>query len=191
MVIAERRSAAAQIAYIATGQAVDEEFIARIAAHRQRRGPRFVTFEEPLLLERTLDRALNDHDIALVECIPTWLGNIFFKTAPEEIQARLDLLVDHFRNRAMASSNSQQTNLKAQVTGFLEGPAAPLPDLSWVACEAAKIIIVVTNETGLGIVPADASSRRYRDDLGWINQQIAALAGGVFFSTAGVAQRIK
>jgi adenosylcobinamide kinase/adenosylcobinamide-phosphate guanylyltransferase len=63
--------------------------------------------------------------------------------------------------------------------------------LGAVAASAPKVLLVVTNETGLGIIPADSSSRRYRDDLGWINQRLATAAGAVFFSVAGIAQRLK
>lgn len=45
---------------------------------------------------------------------------------------------------------------------------------------------VVTNEVGLGIVPADALSRRYRDRLGRMNQQFAAEADKVSLLVAGL-----
>lgn len=47
--------------------------------------------------------------------------------------------------------------------------------------------IVVSNEIGLGIVPADAESRRYRDWLGWLNQAVAAAAEHVYLVVSGVA----
>lgn len=45
--------------------------------------------------------------------------------------------------------------------------------------------IVVSNEVGLGIVPADPSVRRYRDLMGLVNQQVAALADRVVLMVAG------
>jgi adenosyl cobinamide kinase/adenosyl cobinamide phosphate guanylyltransferase len=47
--------------------------------------------------------------------------------------------------------------------------------------------IVVTNEVGLGIVPADAMSRRYRDLLGRINQQWVAAGDHAHLLIAGRA----
>ena len=44
---------------------------------------------------------------------------------------------------------------------------------------------VVTNEVGLGIVPADAMSRRYRDLLGRINQQWVAASDRALLLVAG------
>ena len=45
--------------------------------------------------------------------------------------------------------------------------------------------ILVSNETGLGIVPVDALSRRFRDEAGLLNQRLAALAGHVVLIVAG------
>lgn len=44
---------------------------------------------------------------------------------------------------------------------------------------------VVTNEVGLGIVPADAMTRRYRDLLGRINQQWVAASDRALLLVAG------
>jgi len=52
-------------------------------------------------------------------------------------------------------------------------------------------ILLVASETGLGIVPDNALSRRFRDANGLLNQSVAALADEVFFVTAGLALRIK
>ncbi len=52
-------------------------------------------------------------------------------------------------------------------------------------------IIFVASETGLGIVPDNALSRRFRDESGLLNQQVASVADEVFFVTAGIAQQIK
>ena len=52
-------------------------------------------------------------------------------------------------------------------------------------------VILVASETGLGIVPENKLSRRFRDANGRLNQAIAALADEVFFVAAGIALRIK
>ncbi|TDY47961.1 adenosylcobinamide kinase /adenosylcobinamide-phosphate guanylyltransferase [Alicyclobacillus sacchari] len=51
--------------------------------------------------------------------------------------------------------------------------------------------IVVTNEIGLGIVPADPETRLYRDWLGWMNQTFARSADQVFLVTSGIAVNLK
>ncbi len=48
-------------------------------------------------------------------------------------------------------------------------------------------VVVVSNEVGLGIVPADTASRRFRDLLGRVNQRWAAAADRTVLLVAGRA----
>ncbi len=50
---------------------------------------------------------------------------------------------------------------------------------------------VVANEVGLGIVPGDALSRRFRDHAGQLNQRVAGLATRVRFIAAGLPLALK
>lgn len=52
-------------------------------------------------------------------------------------------------------------------------------------------ILLVTNETGLGIIPADAESRAFRDIAGWMNQDIAAISKNVILLVAGLPLALK
>jgi len=70
----------------------------------------------------------------------------------------------------------------------LEAARGPLLD-SLAGCSGR--IVLVASETGLGIVPDNALSRRFRDANGLLNQAVASLADEVFFVTAGLALRIK
>ncbi|MFM7685252.1 MAG: bifunctional adenosylcobinamide kinase/adenosylcobinamide-phosphate guanylyltransferase, partial [Actinomycetota bacterium] len=50
--------------------------------------------------------------------------------------------------------------------------------------------VVVSNEVGMGIVPEHPMGREYRDDLGRLNQQVAALAHTTLLLVAGRATRL-
>ena len=52
-------------------------------------------------------------------------------------------------------------------------------------------ILLVTNETGLGIIPSDAESRAFRDIAGWMNQDIAAISKNVILLVAGLPLALK
>jgi len=52
-------------------------------------------------------------------------------------------------------------------------------------------LIVVSNETGLGLVPADPESRRFRDLSGKVNQEVARLADRVFVVFSGLPLCLK
>lgn len=51
--------------------------------------------------------------------------------------------------------------------------------------------LVVSNEVGLGIVPAYPLGRIYRDALGWANQRLAREAARVLFMVAGIPMVVK
>lgn len=52
-------------------------------------------------------------------------------------------------------------------------------------------IILVSNEVGLGIVPANALARRFGDAAGRLNQAVAAVATEVVLLTAGLPLTLK
>jgi len=66
-------------------------------------------------------------------------------------------------------------------------------EISAIIKEAEKreVVIIVSNEVGLGLVPAAEISRRYRDILGSANQSLAAKADEVYFMMAGLPIKIK
>jgi adenosyl cobinamide kinase/adenosyl cobinamide phosphate guanylyltransferase len=51
--------------------------------------------------------------------------------------------------------------------------------------ETGRDLVLVTNEVGWGIVPADALSREYRDLLGWANQRLAQVSTEAFLMVSG------
>jgi adenosylcobinamide kinase/adenosylcobinamide-phosphate guanylyltransferase len=51
--------------------------------------------------------------------------------------------------------------------------------------------VLVSNEVGQGIVPANPLARRFRDHAGMLNQAVAAVADRVFFVTAGIPAQLK
>ena len=69
--------------------------------------------------------------------------------------------------------------------------AAAAGELVHAIGQARGALIFVSNEVGLGIVPDNALARRFRDEAGRVNQQVAAAAGEVVFVAAGLPLRLK
>jgi adenosyl cobinamide kinase/adenosyl cobinamide phosphate guanylyltransferase len=57
--------------------------------------------------------------------------------------------------------------------------------------EAGGGAVVVSNEVGLGVHPETELGREYRDELGRVNQQVAAIADTTLFMVAGRALRLE
>ncbi|WP_213662910.1 bifunctional adenosylcobinamide kinase/adenosylcobinamide-phosphate guanylyltransferase [Stutzerimonas stutzeri] len=52
-------------------------------------------------------------------------------------------------------------------------------------------VILVSNETGLGVVPLGELTRRYVDEAGWLHQAVAERAERVTFMVAGLPMILK
>jgi adenosylcobinamide kinase/adenosylcobinamide-phosphate guanylyltransferase len=53
------------------------------------------------------------------------------------------------------------------------------------------LTVVVSNEVGLGIVPDNALSRRFRDEAGLVHQRVAEVADHVVLVVAGLPVQVK
>jgi adenosylcobinamide kinase/adenosylcobinamide-phosphate guanylyltransferase len=144
----------------------DEEWAGRIAHHRARRpvGWRTVeTGEEPAGLARLLRAAEGP---VLADCLTLWLT------------AAMDA-VDAWDEQAWASGRAP------------ERLALLAEDLIAAYAEAAGPVVAVSNELGFGLVPPDPGTRRFRDELGRLNQAFAAAADEVQLVVAGLPLRLK
>lgn len=74
------------------------------------------------------------------------------------------------------------TNLMLAVADIAAARAA----LAQAVAACPVPVALVANEVGLGIVPDNALARRFRDEAGWLNQQMAAQCEQVVFLAAGL-----
>ncbi len=156
------------VAFIATATASDDEMRERIARHRASRPPEWYTLEEPLDLAGAVRAASNLADVLLLDCITLWLANWFAQQHGTSEEEEFAPLSDE---------------------GALKEVEALLNTLNMLAPN--KTLIVISNEVGLGIVPAYPLGRVYRDTLGYINQRLARAAERVYLMVAGIAVDIK
>jgi adenosylcobinamide kinase / adenosylcobinamide-phosphate guanylyltransferase len=56
---------------------------------------------------------------------------------------------------------------------------------------SSRFAVLVSDEVGLGVVPATPEGRRFRDALGRLNQRLAASADEVHLVVAGIPLRLK
>jgi adenosylcobinamide kinase/adenosylcobinamide-phosphate guanylyltransferase len=165
LALAHDRSGGKPVLFVATAQALDDEMATRIAVHRGERPAHWLTLEEPQDLANALRARLKaDADrpaLVVVDCLTLWVSNIL-------------LAVD------------EDTDAEA----MLADRTRALLEVFWLH-HATTPTIVVTNEVGLGVVPATSLGRRYRDALGRVNQIVAAAADEVILLVSGIDVPIK
>lgn len=157
--------------YIATSQILDDEMRYRVILHRQRRPADWKTFEVMHEAGNSMETILSEADSILFDCITMYVNNI---------------LMDHMKGITVETLGvSDLTTLQTSLERDL--------DLMFDNIEKAsgKEIIFVSDELGMGIVPANAMSRVYRDLVGLANQYVAKRADKVYLSIAGITMELK
>lgn len=162
-------SAPRERCYLAAGTACDAEMEKRIAIHRRRREGRFYTVEEPYSLAEALLKIDGKTKVVLIDCLTTWLGNLSFRA---------------FREGRDAAEDYRRFGDSLEAFPEIERLCQVLPRI-------AADVILISNELGQGLVPADFSSRLFRDRHGRMNQRLAAAADRVILITAGLPMYLK
>ncbi|MFO7983645.1 MAG: bifunctional adenosylcobinamide kinase/adenosylcobinamide-phosphate guanylyltransferase [Desulfuromonadales bacterium] len=89
-----------KLLYVATARAHDAEMAERVERHRQNRGERWATLEEPLDLAGKLPRAAEGMSAVLLDCVTLWITNLFFAHSEEfePVFAAVDQFVDSWQH---------------------------------------------------------------------------------------------
>lgn len=92
--------------YVATGRAWDDEMRARIAKHRDDRGPDWTTHEEPLDLAGVLARIDAPDRVVLIDCLTLWVTNLMMDERDMAAEfARLAAAIRESRAKLVFVSN--------------------------------------------------------------------------------------
>ncbi|MEU0083670.1 bifunctional adenosylcobinamide kinase/adenosylcobinamide-phosphate guanylyltransferase [Streptomyces sp. NPDC006274] len=157
---AERRlDAFPDVLYVATGggRDGDPEWTARVAAHRERRPGSWRTAETCDLVPVLAE----DGPPVLIDCLSLWLTDAMDKAGAWD-------------DERWAAEGERA--LRERVGELLAAVRA-----------TPRTVVAVTNEVGSGVVPATASGRRFRDELGRLNSAFAAECEHVLLVVAGQA----
>jgi adenosylcobinamide kinase / adenosylcobinamide-phosphate guanylyltransferase len=151
------------VTYIATARIGDAEFEERVRLHRERRPAHWPLVEAPLELAGALRAADRAGGCVLIDCLTLWLANLLFSAdTPGEGIAVLP-----------------------------ERARAALADFDAALAELRGKVIVVSNEIGLGVVPLGSVTRLYVDELGRLNQRVAAASARAVLMAAGLPLVLK
>jgi len=162
------------VLFIATAQAGDDEMAERITRHRTERPDHWQTLEAPLSVGHRWRKFPIPNPqsptpsvavLAVLDCLTLLVANLLFADGADP-------------------ENDPEALFQARVDGEIDELLA--------AQRALGIpLIVVSNEVGMGIVPAGRISRLYRDLLGRANRRLAATANQSIFLLAGIPLDLK
>ncbi|MFD0371539.1 bifunctional adenosylcobinamide kinase/adenosylcobinamide-phosphate guanylyltransferase [Streptomyces sp. NPDC059071] len=148
-----------EVLYVATGgtREGDPEWAHRVGLHRERRPGSWRTEETCDLVPLLRE----DGPPLLVDCLSLWLTD-----AMDRVGAWDD---ETWRNGGREALGERVAELVAAVR------------------ETRRTVVAVTNEVGSGVVPATASGRRFRDELGRLNAAFGDECEQVLLVVAGQA----
>ena len=94
------RSLSQRPVYLATAQVLDEEIGRRVAIHKERRGERWLTIEEPLRID---EAGVESGMTVVVDCVTLWASNWFFNSG-EQVDKALDEMKRRFDSLAASGA---------------------------------------------------------------------------------------
>jgi len=150
------------VLFVATAEASDEEMKQRIEKHKQERPADWTTLEVTTHIGNYIRQKISGVQVVVIDCITLLVNNIF-----SQCSGKIDA---HLMEEKVIAEINEMVNCIDQV------------DASF---------IIVTNEVGLGLVPANRLGRLYRDLLGKANQMLAQRADEVYLMVAGLPVPIK
>jgi cobyrinic acid a,c-diamide synthase len=159
----------APVTYIATAQPTDAEMAERIESHRSRRPASWATIS-------TTDphgalKAVQDSHAVLIDALGPWLAHLMQEHG---------LFTDATVSELGPEGRRSQQQLLYQ-----------LDELAQLAVARRGLCVVVSEQTGSGVVPWQASTRRFVDLSGKASKQLAERAQRVVFVSAGCELELK
>ena len=173
--LASSASGSERVVYIATADARDAEMASRVAAHSSRRPAEWGTWEgEILSLPDEIGKIASAWDTLLLDSLTSYISAALL-ALPEKT-------IDDEALCAAAEKAEQE---------ILKNTGRILAEFRKAAAGTDKRLIVVSDETGCGVVPHYQLGRRFRDLLGMANQIAAGEADEAALVTAGIPLWIK
>jgi len=162
-----------RVLYLATSEAQDLEMHSRIEKHRSARPSSWLTLEALQDVGKAIRQANFNVGVIVVDCITVLVSNHLPAAASPREGPFGNPIADPFDAKIEADIMSEVEKL--------------------VACarEMDVVMIVVSNEVGMGLVPPYVLGRAYRDLLGRANQALARHADEVYLLVAGIPMRVK
>ena len=157
------------VLYIATATVTDQAMADRVKKHKEQRPKTWKTLEKysefNLLPKHT---EFIESEVVLIDCITTLIGNFM-------VDSKLD-----FDNCSVEEVNHLEQIISENVMTLID-----------VCSNNNKKLIIVSNETGLGVVPPYYMGNYFRDMSGRINNRIGRESDYMYFIFSGIPIKLK
>jgi adenosylcobinamide kinase/adenosylcobinamide-phosphate guanylyltransferase len=157
------------VLYVATALPIDADMEDRIKKHQQSRPETWMTEERYRNMgELEQIMAYKKAPTVLLDCATVMITNLMFDASPD------------------------YDGMKPEAVQKIEDSISEEFKVLFDRAEAdGKVLIIVSNEVGLGLVPAYKLGNYFRDIAGRVNQMMASRADEVYFLISGIPMRIK
>lgn len=167
-----------RICYIATGvvKNPDGEMQLRIQRHQARRSNKWITREQYQHVDELINNSQQDGyllDDAIMLVTNLFYDLVLAKTSPKKI----DDYLESVSSQEIATIREKILSNWEKILGAVR--------------VNNQSMVIVSDEVGLGVVPATKQTRILRDLYGEVNQLIAKEADNVYFVISGIAQKLK
>ncbi len=163
----ERAKEYGDVAYVATALITDDEMRERIRMHRESRPKSWTTYEVQKDLPEVFDSS--GHRVFMLDCLTVYISNAIVGTVGEE-----DEVVD---SRVQEETEERILSEVERMLGIVR--------------EKDLTVIIVSNEVGMGVVPAYPMGRMFRDIAGRANKLVAAAADEAYLVVCGIPIKLK
>ncbi|MCX5873067.1 MAG: bifunctional adenosylcobinamide kinase/adenosylcobinamide-phosphate guanylyltransferase [Deltaproteobacteria bacterium] len=148
-------------AFVATCPALDKEMAERIRKHREQRKRAEWDTIEEPIRLSSAISNASNHNVVLVDCLTLWINNLMYEYSGNHLSISEEIVAEKCDELIRACSSHHGK------------------------------IILVTNETGLGIVPDNEQARLFLDLVGRCNQIVSEAADEVILVICGQPLIIK
>ncbi len=154
------------VTYIACAKITDDDMSERVKHHRRQRPDKWNTVEQYKNFEDLTQSC--ESEVYLLDCVTTMIANIMFDEKIDYDTCGTDTI------------ERIEYDVKKHIDILLDQ-----------FLNSSLTLVLVTNEVGMGIVPAYRLGSIFRDIAGRMNQHIAAAADEVICMISGLPLKLK
>lgn len=158
-----------KVLYLATAAVTDHAMADRVKKHQAQRPESWSTLERYSNFQELINhKEFIECEAVIIDCITTLIGNFMF-----------DSKID-FDSCKIEEVNKLEIKITQEVLDLID-----------VCNKNNKKLVIVSNETGMGVVPSYYMGNYFRDMSGRINREIAIKSDNMYFIFSGIPIKLK